>query len=56
MLLVLLVVAVGGVPILENPISTLLNAHPRFKTIVALLRAVGISPLAGKYSLNMFPL
>ena len=45
MLLVLLTIATGGVPILENPNSTLLNCHARFKHIVSLLRARGWSTL-----------
>ena len=45
MLLVLLTIAVGGVPILENHNSTLLNCHARFKHIVYLLRARGWSTL-----------
>lgn len=46
MLLVLLIIAAGGVPIIENPNSTLLNAHPRFQHLVQLLRKKGISTLA----------
>ncbi len=45
MLLILLIIAAGGVPLVENPNSTLLNAHPRFRHIVELLRKQGISPL-----------
>jgi len=45
MLLVLLTIAAGGVPILENPNSTLINFHPRFQEIVRLLQQKGISAL-----------
>ncbi len=45
MLLVLLIIAAGGIPIIENPNSTLLNAHPRFQYVVALLKEKGMSPL-----------
>ena len=38
--------AAGGVPIIENPVSTLLFAHPRFLYLVALLKDRGISQLA----------
>ena len=44
-LLVFLTIAVGGVPILENPNSTLLNCHPRFQHLVALLKEKGWSTL-----------
>lgn len=43
MLVVLLVIAVGGVPIIENPGTTLLHCHPRFRMVVALLKERGIS-------------
>lgn len=43
MLIVLLVVAAGGVPLIENPNSTLINHHPRFTWIVALFRSKGWS-------------
>ena len=45
MLIVLLIIAAGGIPIIENPNSTLLNAHPRFQHVVALLKEKGMSPL-----------
>ena len=45
-LLFLLIMAAGGVPIIENPVSTLLFAHPRFLYLVALLKDRGISQLA----------
>lgn len=44
MLLVLLCIAAGGVPIIENPASSLLAMHPRFQHLVALLRSKSISP------------
>lgn len=46
MLIALLAVAVGGVPIIENPLSTVLQYHPRFRVFVELLKARGISPSA----------
>jgi len=45
-LIVLLIIACDGVPVVENPISTLLNAQRRFQQLVAMLRARGISRLA----------
>ena len=53
MVLLLLILACGGVPILENPISTLINAHARFRYVVSLLKSRGISLLA-KLILNLF--
>lgn len=46
MLIILLIIAAGGVPIIENPGSTLLNAHQRFRYLVALLKSRGIGALA----------
>lgn len=46
MLLTLLTIAAGGVPLIENPISTLLNCHHRFQHVVSLLKSRGISQLA----------
>lgn len=46
LLLLLLMVAAGGVPIFENPNSTLLNAHNRFVQVVQLLKDKGIRLLA----------
>lgn len=46
MLLVLLTIVCGGVPIIENPNSTLLNAQKRFKWLVDLLKAKGWSILS----------
>ena len=46
MLIVLLTIAAGGVPLIENPISTLLNQHHRFQHVVRLLKSKGISQLA----------
>ena len=43
MLLTLLIIACGGVPVIENPNSTLINFHHRFRWLVAVLRARGIS-------------
>ena len=42
MLLVLLTIAAGGIPLIENPGSTLIHLSDRFQTVVALLRARGI--------------
>lgn len=42
MLLVMMIVCWEGVPILENPGSTLLNMHDRFRYLVQLLRSKGI--------------
>lgn len=42
-LLILLVIAVGGVPLVENPNSTLLHHHPRFAQLVNMLKKRGIS-------------
>ena len=42
MLILLLVIAVGIVPILENPVSTLINCHPKFRLVVKLLQDKGI--------------
>lgn len=53
MLLVLLVIAAGGVPIIENPASSLLNAHPRFKYLVHLLQVKGISSSASTQDGNV---
>ena len=47
-LILILIIACGGVPLIENPGSTLLNAHRRFQHLVTLLRSCGISTLAGK--------
>ena len=57
-LLLLLVVAAGGVSLLENPISTLLNAHNRFQHLVRLLHNRGIGTLSekGEFSTKQFPL
>ena len=46
LLLLLLMIACGGVPIFENPNSTLLNAHNRFVQVVQLLKDRGIRLLA----------
>lgn len=46
MLMVLLCIACGGVPIIENPGSTLVHHHQRFQHLVTLLRAKGIRLLA----------
>lgn len=46
MLIVLLAIAAGGVPILENPGSSLLDAQKRFVHLVSLLKARGIRTLA----------
>ena len=43
MLILLLVIAVGVIPILENPVSTLMNCHPKFRLVVKLLQDKGIS-------------
>ena len=48
MLLVLLIIACGGVPIIENPNTTLLHFHPRFQDLVKMLKARGISRLAAR--------
>jgi len=45
-LLLFLIVACDGVPVVENPISTLLNAQKRFQEFVAKLQARGICTLA----------
>ena len=41
-LLAMLIIAAGGVPIFENPGSSLLSEHPRFKLMVSILHAGGI--------------
>lgn len=44
-LILLLVVAAGGVPILENPGSSLLGAQPRLQHLAKMLAAKGIRVL-----------
>ena len=46
MLLVMLIIAAEGVPIIENPNTTLLMEHPRSRDLVRILKACGISILA----------
>lgn len=41
MLVVLLTIAAGGIPLIENPGSTLIHLSDRFQKLVALLRAKG---------------
>jgi hypothetical protein len=45
MLLLLLIVAVEGIAVIENPGSSLLSEHVRFKYLVRLLQAKGIRTL-----------
>ena len=45
MLLLLLIVAVEGIAVIENPGSSLLSEHARFKYVVKLLQARGIRTL-----------
>ena len=57
MLIVLLTIAAGGVPILENPGSTLLNMHPRFAHLVNLLKEKGLGTwiVLGNFSFSTLP-
>ena len=57
MLIVLLTIAAGGVPILENPGSTILNMHPRFAYLVKLLQEKGLGTwfVFGKFSFFTLP-
>ena len=52
-LLSLLIIAAGGVPLFENPGSSLLSEHPRFKLMVAILRAGGIRSLTDLLTLGL---
>lgn len=45
MLLLLLIVAVEGIAVIENPGSSLLSEHVRFRYVVRLLQAKGIRTL-----------
>lgn len=46
MLLVLMIICAEGVLIIENPGSSLLASHDRFRHVVALLKDKGISTSA----------
>lgn len=43
MLLIMMVIAAGGVPLIENPGSSLLASHDRFRHLVKILKEKGIS-------------
>ena len=45
MLLIMLIICAEGVPLLEQPISSLLNHHIRFRELVDLLMRKGIRTL-----------
>ena len=43
MLLILVCVAMGGVPVIENPGSSLIWLHDRFQWLLGVLQAAGLS-------------
>lgn len=53
MLVVLLIIIIEGVPVIENPGSSIISQHNHFKLLVKMLMAKGIRNL-GCYRLFLF--